>query len=153
MKFSNQSSSCSICKVRHRIHNWQAFSSWNSIHPLGATALGDPWPPQQPVSVALCPSSPSTALYFVNNCFSSFRGWLSGFGTNYFYRVRSAPRPSPTWRTRVSLFVWVVALDLSGMGGPNSSISYRHYSTQFHVTTQAPPLHQSRDTFGEVSWN
>ena len=27
----------------------------------------------------------------------------------------------PTWRTRVSLFIWVIALNLSGMGGPTSS--------------------------------
>jgi hypothetical protein len=34
------------------------------------------------------------------------------------------------------------------MGGPTSSIRYRHHSSWDHVTTQAPPLHQSRDTFG-----
>jgi hypothetical protein len=28
-----------------------------SIHPLGDTALGEPWPPQQPSSIALCLSS------------------------------------------------------------------------------------------------
>jgi hypothetical protein len=27
----------------------------------------------------------------------------------------------PTWRTRVSLFIWVISLDLSGMGDPASS--------------------------------
>jgi hypothetical protein len=27
----------------------------------------------------------------------------------------------PTWRTRVSLFVWLLPLDLSGMGDPTSS--------------------------------
>ena len=27
----------------------------------------------------------------------------------------------PTWRTRISLFVWVITFDLSGMGGPTSS--------------------------------
>jgi hypothetical protein len=27
----------------------------------------------------------------------------------------------PTWRTRVSLFVWLLPLDLSGMGAPTSS--------------------------------
>ena len=33
------------------------------VHPLGATALGEPWPPQQPVFITLClSSSPSTAL-------------------------------------------------------------------------------------------
>ena len=52
---------------------------------------------------------------------------------------------SPTWRTRVSLFVWVITLDLSGMGGPAGSIRQR--SSQIHLTTQAPPLRQSRDTF------
>ena len=34
-----------------------------SSHPLGTTALGEPWPPQQPFSIAFClSSSPSTAL-------------------------------------------------------------------------------------------
>jgi hypothetical protein len=34
------------------------------------------------------------------------------------------------------------------MGGPTSSIRYRQHSSLDHVTTQAPPLRQSRDTFG-----
>jgi hypothetical protein len=42
----------------------------------------------------------------------------------------------------------VITLDLSGMGGPTSSIRYRQHSSWDHVTTQAPPLRQSRDTFG-----
>jgi hypothetical protein len=50
-------------------------------------------------------------------------------------------KPS-TWRTGVSLFVWVITLDLSGMGGPTSSICYRQHGCQDHVTTQTPPLHQ-----------
>jgi hypothetical protein len=33
------------------------------------------------------------------------------------------------------------------MGGPTSSICYRQHSSLDHVTTQAPPLRQSRDTF------
>jgi len=36
------------------------------------------------------------------------------------------------------------------MGGPTSSICYRQHSSQDHVTTQAPPLRQSRDTFGRL---
>jgi hypothetical protein len=40
-----------------------------------------------------------------------------------------APRQNPTWRTRVFLFVWVITLDLSGMGGPISSIRYRQDSS------------------------
>jgi len=58
----------------------------------------------------------------------------------------SAPRQPPTWRTRLPLFVWVIIFDLSGKGGPTSSIRYRQHSSRVHVTTQAPPLHQSRDT-------
>ena len=54
----------------------------------------------------------------------------------------------PTWRARVSLFVWVITLDLSGMGGPTSSIRYYQHSSRDHMTTQAPPLCQSRDIFG-----
>jgi hypothetical protein len=41
-----------------------------------------------------------------------------------------------------SFFVWVNNLNLSGMGGPTSSIRYRQHSSQDHVTTQAPPLCQ-----------
>jgi len=33
------------------------------------------------------------------------------------------------------------------MGGPTSRISYRQHSSRDHMTTQAPPLRQSRDTF------
>ena len=48
----------------------------------------------------------------------------------------------------MSLFVWVITLDLSGMGDPTSSLRYHQHSSQDHVTNQAPPLLQSRDTFG-----
>ena len=73
----------------------------------------------------------------------------STFVTINFYCV-GLLAPCQTWRTRVSLFVWVITLDLSGMGGPTSSIRYRQHSSQDHVTTQAPPLRQSWDTFGEM---
>jgi hypothetical protein len=53
----------------------------------------------------------------------------------------------PTWRTRVSLFIWVIALDLSGMGGLTGSIRYRQHRSRIHMTTQAPPLCQSRNIF------
>jgi hypothetical protein len=32
------------------------------------------------------------------------------------------------------------------MGGPTSSIRYCQHSSRGHLTTQAPPLRQSRDT-------
>jgi hypothetical protein len=34
------------------------------------------------------------------------------------------------------------------MGSPTSSVRYRQHSSWDHVTTQAPPLRQSRYTFG-----
>ena len=52
----------------------------------------------------------------------------------------------PTWRAWVSLFVWVITFDLSGLGEPASS--YRPLSSQDHLITQAPPLRRSRDIFG-----
>jgi len=39
------------------------------------------------------------------------------------------------------------------MGDPTSSLRYHQHSSQDHVTTQAPPLLQSRDTFGGVHNN
>ena len=57
------------------------------------------------------------------------------------------PNP-PTWRARLSLFVWVITLDLSGTGGPTSSIRYYQHSSRDQIATQATPLLQSIDTFG-----
>ena len=54
----------------------------------------------------------------------------------------------PTWRTSVSHIVWVITLDLSGMGGSTNSIRFRQHSSRVYMTTQAPPLCQSSDTFG-----
>ena len=53
-----------------------------------------------------------------------------------------------TWRTRLFLFVWVITLELSGMGGPTSSIRYRQHSSRVHMTTQAPPQRRSSDAYG-----
>ena len=36
--------------------------------------------------------------------------------------------------------MWVITFELSGMGGPTSSIRYRQHSSQEHVTAHAPPL-------------
>jgi hypothetical protein len=52
---------------------------------------------------------PSEADYLVPEQFS-------------FYGVRLlASRQTPIWRTRVSLFVWLLPLDLFGMGAPTNS--------------------------------
>jgi hypothetical protein len=74
---------------------------------------------------------------------------LFDFRNKFFTVWGCQPHAKPsTWRIRISVFVWVITLDLSGMGGPTSSIRDRQHSSWDHVTTQAPPLHQSRDTFG-----
>ena len=41
---------------------------------------------------------------------------FSGMGS-----LPPSPTPPPTWRTRVSLFFWVITFDLSGLGDPASS--------------------------------
>jgi hypothetical protein len=60
---------------------------------------------------------------------------LAGFLTiSLFYGdavVNPMPQP-PTWRTRVSLFVWVITFDLSSMGGPTSS-SQDHLTNYINV--------------------
>ena len=44
----------------------------------------------------------------------------------------------PTWRTSVSLFVWVLSFDLSGKGGPTSSYATAGIRSSIdHCTTQA----------------
>jgi hypothetical protein len=76
---------------------------------------------------------------------------IQGFLTVcFFYRneVVSLMSQPPTWRTRVSLLVWPIAFDPSGMGGPTSNICYRRHDSQAHLGTQAPPLRESRDTSG-----
>jgi hypothetical protein len=73
-----------------------------------------------------------------------------GFVTIFFLRggvVSLTPNPQPGG-PGYPFFVWVITLDLSGMGGPTSSISYCQHSSRDNLTTQASPLRQSRDTFG-----
>jgi hypothetical protein len=38
--------------------------------------------------------------------------------TGWGHQLHAQP---PTWRTRVSLFVWIITFDLSSMGDPTSS--------------------------------
>jgi hypothetical protein len=37
-------------------------------------------------------------------------------------------------------------------GRPCQLLRYRRHSSQDHMTTQAPPLRQSRDTYGGIQW-
>jgi hypothetical protein len=65
-----------------------------------ATALGEPWPPWQPVS-------PRLVVRFLNNIL--------------FTRLGQPHAQPPTWRARVSLVVWTLPFDISGMTGPTST--------------------------------
>jgi hypothetical protein len=62
--------------------------------------------------------------------------------------VSLMPHP-PTSRTRISLFVWVITFDLSGTGDHTSSYTTASIALRDQLTTQASPLDQSRNTFGE----
>ena len=48
--------------------------------------------------------------------------WISDFAAwqNFCMSFSLKPQP-PIWRTRVSLFVWVITVDVSGTGGPTST--------------------------------
>ena len=76
---------------------------------------------------------------------SNFR---SSSTEQYLWGGLSAPVQPPTWRTRVSLFVWVITFDLFGMGGPTSSYATASIAPRITRPRSASPLHQSRDTFG-----
>jgi hypothetical protein len=76
---------------------WSVTSSSS----FGATALSEPWPPWQPVS-------PRPVVRFLNKILST--GW----------GCQPHAQP-PTWRARVSLLVWTLPFDLSGMCDPTSS--------------------------------
>jgi len=56
--------------------------------------------------------------------------------------------PTLIWRTRVSLFVWVLSFDLSNKGGPTSS-----YSTAgiilWIIATRMPP-YPAKEAFVKV---
>jgi hypothetical protein len=57
----------------------------------------------------------------------------------------------PTWRTRVSLFVWLLPFDLSGLGGPTSSYATAGIALRVteacelphHVKVETPPGERS----------
>jgi hypothetical protein len=99
----------------------------NSVYiPLGATAQGKLWPPEQSASILIY----SESDLLVSEQFS-------------FYGVRLlASRQTPTWRTRVSLFVWLVSLDLSAMGDPTSS--YATAGVALRVSGALKPHHHDK---------
>jgi hypothetical protein len=79
----------------------------------GTTALGEPWP-------------------------------SSGFLNNLIFMVWACQPHSqpPTWRTRVSLFVWLLPLNLSGLDGLTSS--YATISIALRVSGALKPHHHNK---------
>jgi hypothetical protein len=77
-----------------------------------------------------CSSSSSMALspvfrpWIPQHSSSTLRGFSWGSGTNPSFTGWGQPHVQPpNWRTNVSLFVWVITFDLSGMGAPASSFA------------------------------
>jgi hypothetical protein len=68
----------------------------------------------------------------------------SGFLNNLIFTV-SCCQPHvqpPTWRTRVSLFVWLLPLDLFGLGGPTNS--YATAGIALRVSGALKPHHHDK---------
>jgi hypothetical protein len=93
--------------------------------PLGATAQGELWSPEQSASILLYSSSflpiaSSLLSIFIQ---STHPRLIILFLNNLVFTVWGCyPHAQPpTRRTRVSLFVWLLPLDLSGMCDPTSS--------------------------------
>jgi hypothetical protein len=71
------------------------------------------------------------------------------FSTNLFLQdwvVNPMPNPQPpTWRTRVSLLVWNITLDLSGLGDPASSYATTGIALEI-IGECKPHLHDKVET-------
>jgi hypothetical protein len=84
--------------------------------------LGLGLPHKLPPFISICSSSPllaarSSSIYYF--CLRHLWGFLNiGFSPRWGHHPHAQ---SPTWRTRVSLFVWIITFDLSGLGDPASS--------------------------------
>jgi hypothetical protein len=99
---------------------------------LDATAQGELWPPEQSASVLLSSSSflpfPSLSFYgdhhvhpliSVQAIHSRLIIWFLKSLVFTVWGCKPHAQP-PIWRTRLSLFVWLVPPFLSGMGDPTS---------------------------------
>jgi hypothetical protein len=68
------------------------------------------------------------------------------FRDEFLQRGIVSPTPNPpTWRTRVSLLVWHLPRNLSGMGGPTSSYAAAGIALEFIVVHKPP--HPARKCF------
>jgi hypothetical protein len=80
------------------------FSNFSSSSSPGATVHDEPWPLLRLLSIVRLQSLK------VSQQLRLFTGW-----------GRQSHSQPPTWRARVSLFVWIITFDLAGMGDPTSS--------------------------------
>jgi hypothetical protein len=123
----NQSPLLSMPANRRYSPGWALASSTTSLHcflclPVGATALGEPWPPLQPVSTAFYACQwalqPWVNLGLLYNQSPLLDFWTKLFFTGWGCNPHAQPS---SWRTWVSLLVWTLPFDLTGMGGPAGS--------------------------------
>jgi hypothetical protein len=85
-----------------------------ALQPAVGFGLSNKILPFFPICHQLSPSSLNPSSFFLCSTFVTIRFYCVGL---------LAPRETRTWRTRVSLFVWIINFDLSGMGGPISSFA------------------------------
>jgi hypothetical protein len=112
----------------------------------GATVHDEPWPLLRLVSIG---PGPETFVLYVSV-------WLQSLKVSQqlklFYRVGpSTPRPTPNLEgpgypflsgsSRLTCLTWEIYQQLC----------YRQHNSQYNMTMQAPPLRQSRDTYGVVN--
>jgi hypothetical protein len=78
---------------------------------------------------------PCLASY--NDCRSNAKSFSA---VEAFYGLGCQPHAQPpTWRAKVSLFVWIITFDLSGMGDPTSS--YATAGIALRITRPRKPHH------------
>jgi hypothetical protein len=106
-----------------------------SFLPLGTTAKGELWPPAQSTSILLY--FPRLTVWFLNNLVFMVWGCYP----------HAQP---PAWRTRVSLFVWLLLLHLSGRGDPSSS--YATAGIALRVSGALKPHHHDKVETPSVGW-
>jgi hypothetical protein len=101
--------------------------------------------------MTLCEPWPSSELFAVLPYCGFVRLLLRISEQFNFYDVRpTAPRPSSTWRINVSLFVWLLPLDLFGLGSTTSS--YATAGIALRVSGALKPHHHDKVGIASIAW-
>jgi hypothetical protein len=93
---------------------------------------------------ALCEPWPSSKLFAILPYIGPPGHYFFGFLNNIVFMMGGCQPHAqpPTWRTRVSLFVWLLPLDPSSLGGPTSS--YATAGIALRVSGALKPHHHDK---------